>query len=370
MHTRASISIDVIRSTPDLEALRPHWKRLWLDDPHAKPFQAPEWLLPWWSSFGQPDLRTLAIWRGNELLAILPLYIYEEPTSGERKLLLIGAGTSDYLDGVFSRACTSAHILAALDLLRTERDWDVAHFSQLLPHSPLFQALQLLDRQCVTAHVGERCWSLPAVSRTELPSKIRHDLRNHRKFIKDGGELDAIVADQDNWEPLFAQLVRLHRERWERVGESGVLADAAVLAWHRKALPELIASGLGQLIALRVKGEVSAVLYALLDTDARAIRTQYMYLIGHSAKYAQLRPGTLLMALGIEQAAAEGVQCIDLLRGDENYKRFWHAQQTSTYGFALHAHPQRHLRAPGQSPLRAATRPRLTAATNHISLEP
>ena len=339
MPKRTRITIDVIRSTSEFEALRPHWKRLWCKDPHAKPFQAPEWLLPWWSSFGQPDLRTLTVWRDNELLAILPLYIYEEPNSRERQLLLMGAGTSDYLDGIFSPECTSAHIIAALDHLKREKDWDVAHFSQSPPHSPLFQALSTLDQQTMQAYEAESCSWIPAVSRTELPSKIRRDLRNHRKFVKEGGDLEVVVADQNNWEPLFWQLVKLHRERWERVGEMGVLADPAVLAWHRRAIPQLLSSGLLRFLALRVHGEVIAALYSLLDSDAPKIKTQYLYLIGHSAKYAKLRPGTLLMALAIEQAAAAGINHVDLLRGDESYKRFWNAQRTPTYAFTLRAQP-------------------------------
>jgi CelD/BcsL family acetyltransferase involved in cellulose biosynthesis len=37
----------------------------------------------------------------------------------------------------------------------------------------------------------------------------------------------------------------------------------------------------------------------------------------------------------MEQAAAEGVQTIDMLRGDEAYKRIWHFEPVPTYGFAL-----------------------------------
>jgi len=52
-------------------------------------------------------------------------------------------------------------------------------------------------------------------------------------------------------------------------------------------------------------------------------------LIGHS----DLRPGTVLIALATEHAAREGVRTIDMLRGDEGYKKFWHMERTPTLGF-------------------------------------
>jgi hypothetical protein len=47
----------------------------------------------------------------------LPFYVYWDPHRKERQLLLIGAGTSDYLDGIFAPECRTEHVTAALDLL-------------------------------------------------------------------------------------------------------------------------------------------------------------------------------------------------------------------------------------------------------------
>jgi CelD/BcsL family acetyltransferase involved in cellulose biosynthesis len=37
----------------------------------------------------------------------------------------------------------------------------------------------------------------------------------------------------------------------------------------------------------------------------------------------------------IEQAAEEGIEWIDLLRGEESYKKLWNAEQEPTFGFAI-----------------------------------
>ena len=36
----------------EVERLVPEWQALWRRIPDATPFQSPEWLLSWWSCFG------------------------------------------------------------------------------------------------------------------------------------------------------------------------------------------------------------------------------------------------------------------------------------------------------------------------------
>jgi len=78
-----------------------------------------------------------------------------------------------------------------------------------------------------------------------------------------------------------------------------------------------------------------AVAYSLADSTGRAHRAQYFYLHTYSPDYAELRPGTLLLAFAMERAAEEGIEAIDLLRGDEAYKQLWPSEPVPTLGFAL-----------------------------------
>jgi len=94
---RETSTCQLITTTRDLEAFRHEWSALWAADPNATPFQSPEWLLPWWHQFGQPGLRAVVIRESGRPIGLLPLYIYFDGARDERQLLLIGAGTSDYL---------------------------------------------------------------------------------------------------------------------------------------------------------------------------------------------------------------------------------------------------------------------------------
>lgn len=328
--TSVSVAGEILRSTAGLRALTPSWTQLWHADTRTTPFQHPAWLLPWWNHFAQPDLRVAVLKDGDELLAMMPLYIYSDPVSRERQLLLIGAGTSDYLDGIFSPRCTPEHLLPALDALLEDPSWDVAHLSQLRPDSPLFKALGLLKGARVTPDPGEICSRCPASTVAALPTKVRADVRYYRNFAIGRGPLELAVADETLLQSTFDLLVRFHTDRWEVAGEPGVLADPAVLAWHREALPLLRASGLLRLCELRLDAETIAALYSLVDPPSRPERVEYFYLMGFNTAAAELRPGRLLTALSIERAAQEGVHTIDMLRGKETYKQFWHVKPVST----------------------------------------
>jgi CelD/BcsL family acetyltransferase involved in cellulose biosynthesis len=107
-----------------------------------------------------------------------------------------------------------------------------------------------------------------------------------------------------------------------------VLHDTGVRAMHREAAPLLHAAGLLRLLALRVDGEIVAVVYCL----AHAGRWHY-YIGGFDSRRAGFGPGTLLVAHAIEQARAEGASAFDFLRGREAYKYRWGAVDEPRFTF-------------------------------------
>ncbi|TIU68745.1 MAG: glycosyl transferase, partial [Mesorhizobium sp.] len=87
---------EIIRDARAFEDLEPHWWRLWRRTISATPFQSPAWLIPWWRTFAPGDLAAIAVWSGDALAGLAPLYV-ERHDRGQR-LLPIGISLSDYLD--------------------------------------------------------------------------------------------------------------------------------------------------------------------------------------------------------------------------------------------------------------------------------
>ncbi len=332
--TSGPIRIDHLTASTDLDALIPAWTTLWQDDPDATPFQHPAWLCPWWRQFGPDgDLHALALHteQTNQLLGFLPLYVYKEPETRERKLLLLGAGTTDYLDGIWSPSCRGAASEALTYALQLRDLWDTAHFPQLRLDSPLLLAAQ---KDGLPTRLAEPTSIIDL--RTELPPRLRANIGRYRRRAAAMGELLCTVADNST-EALenFELLLRFHAARWNEPGEAGVLSDPRVHAHHRQALPALQEAGLLRFFRLTLEDRALGVLYALADPPQRTRRSLYLYLIGFDTDASDFSPGTLLLHEVRKYAQAKGFNAMDLLRGGELYKHLWGAQVRPTYAIDL-----------------------------------
>ncbi len=322
----------ILETTEALERFLSRWTALHEADINATPFQHPAWLLPWWHQFHSSELCAVAVFRGGVLRAFLPLYIYTEPATAERKLMLLGVGTSDYLDGVYAYDCGPEEIQEALCWLAGKCNWNTLSLLQLPRHSLLRKAAGDLGAD---GFESDPCSTLSACAVAQLPVKIRRNALYYGNAARRRGALELTVADASNCLERFDDLVHMHTTRWQAQGGSGVLADPRVLAWHREALPHLARAGLLRLYTLTLAGQPIGAMYALCDPPSRVHRTVYFYLPGFSTAHVDLRPGTLLMAAAIEHAASEGIAAIDLLRGDEAYKQHWHPTPVATFGCTL-----------------------------------
>lgn len=329
----ASLAIEEASSTEALERLRPEWEALWGAVPDATPFQSPAWLIPWWRHVGDGELFTLALRERRKLIGLFPFYRYTRPESGERLLFPLGIATTDYLDALV-RLGQEAEVLAAVAHHLTLRSgcgaWE---WPQLRPGSPLF-ALPAPPGWMEETAPADPCPCLPlpntvAGLRDHVSGKTLRDLRTVRRRAEEAGSL-RWETEADGIEEPFEALVRLHSARWTTRGEEGVLASPAVQAAHRDALPALHRTGLLRFHALRLDGEIVAVLYGLADPPGRGGRRIYFYLSGFDPALERLSPGMLLVGRAVEAAIAEGFAVADFLRGRERYKYFWGATDSPT----------------------------------------
>ena len=76
-----------------------------------------------------------------------------------------------------------------------------------------------------------------------------------------------------------------------------------------------------RMYAIRLEGRIVAVFYGF-----SLGRTVYYYLSGYDPSMEKLSVGTILVAHAIEQAVRDGAKTFDFLRGAEDYKYAWGAQ--------------------------------------------
>jgi len=305
------ISVQEIKTARELESLGPEWSALWDRCPSATPFQTPEWLLPWWESFGAGQLAVFAFRAGGTLAGVAPFWI----EGGVLRLL--GAGISDYLDVLVEPECRGGvEELLWEHLLRLP--WRRCEFTDLRSGSLLLEGLpQRLDARV------EPCALCPA-----LPLPLGDDHRgirhNIRRYSRHFGPLEN--ASPGTLDEYLEALFRLHSARWTRRGQPGVLADPLIQAFHRRAATGLMASGRLLLCGVRREGSLAALLYGF-----QGHQRIWTHLNGFDPAAARFSPGTVVLGLAFEQAARAGCLEADFLRGGEAYKYAWGAFDRPTF---------------------------------------
>lgn len=333
-----AMTASVLTTVGEMEALEPEWEGLWAADGWATPFQSAAWLLPWWRHVGEGELLVVAVRDGvGRLVGLLPMYVYTQPAGGERHLLLLGAGTSDYLDGLFMRdqsgGAEAIAGTAMAELMRVRGRWDRGIFHQLRAESPLL----VCARQAGLPVTGAEATSAVRVDGwARLPAKIRLNSGRYRRRAEARGRLEyGCAGTEEEARAGFEELIALQGRRWQ---EKGVLTSAAVQGHHRESVGKLLQEGMLWMLRLAMDGRVAAVLYAMVDPAGRGAggeRRMYAYLIGIEPEFGDVSPGTLLLAYAFDRCEREGVVRLDTLRGGEGYKQMWGAVAEETFGFEL-----------------------------------
>ncbi|CDX43321.1 Glycosyl transferase, group 1 [Mesorhizobium sp. SOD10] len=316
----SGLRADIIRDQAAFDDLEPHWWALWSRSASATPFQSPAWLLPWWQTFSPGDLSAIAVWSGNDLVGLAPLY--REARGSGWLLLPVGISLSDYLD-ILCAPSQEAAVNAAIAEATLSLEWS----QWILPDLPAGAASLHLSLPNVMESRSSNHAACPVLSLAggetfarSIPSRRRRQLRRAERAAQRRGRV-AIERCEADPKTFMDQLVRLHRARW--VGQ-GVLNDIAQ-GFHRSALPRLAANGLARCWLIEIGDTVVGAYYGF-HHRGRA----YAYLGGFDPAYAQESPGAILIGKAIAEAAREGAREFDFLRGRESYKYGWGAEDRWT----------------------------------------
>ncbi len=252
-------------------------------------------------------------------MALAPLYLEE----ASRRLLPLGIGISDDLDMLAIPGCEQRAGAAILEALAGASDWDHLSLEELAPDATalLWRAPEGWDDALATqSQCPVLAWPLGRGGIEDLvpPRKLRKLRMARHRTARRGGCVE--VADATTAPAFLEALFRLHAARWESRGEAGVLADPLVQAYHRAALPRLVAHGLLHATLVRIESRVAGVFYGV-----RRGATLYAYLGGFDPDFAFESPGTVLMGDAADTMMRDGAGRIELLRGQEPYKYEWGA---------------------------------------------
>ncbi|MGX7877477.1 GNAT family N-acetyltransferase [Mesorhizobium sp. ORM6] len=306
---------DVIQDSGAFDDLEPHWWPLWTQCASATPFQSPAWLLPWWRTFAPGDLSAIAVWSGNDLVGLAPLYL-ERHASGSR-LLPIGISLSDYLD-----VLCLPELKEAVGTAIAETVLSLEWVQWILPNLPaeavsLDLVLPGIEESLSTGHAACPVLALSGGETItgSVPARRRRQLRRALRAAQRRGRVTITRAETAPG-MFLGHLIRLHKARW--AGQGGGVLTQSTVEFHRDALPRLAARHLARCWVVEIDGAVVGAYYGF-HHRSRA----YAYLGGFDPAYAQESPGAILIGKAIAEAVQEDAREFDFLRGRESYKYCW-----------------------------------------------
>lgn len=324
--------LELIDDLQRFAALRPEWRELLSASRADCPFLTWEWLHAWWTHLRETRrLRLLAVWDGDELLALAPLAVSRARLPWLPTLEFLGTGYagSDYLDLIARRDCEAESVEAIARFLASQKL--ALHLDHLPPASLASGLVEHLTtdrwrlRQatagvCPFVRLAGQSWdsylgTLGPAHRANVRRRLRalerqFDVRIHQ------------AASEDERRETLSTLMALHNRRWSRRGGSTAFPTPALRAFHDDVTRSALERGWLRLFVLRLDDTPAAAMYCFAYSGR-----YYFYQAAFDERFRQYSAGLVMLALTIRAAIDEGALEFDLLYGTEPYKALWARDQ-------------------------------------------
>jgi CelD/BcsL family acetyltransferase involved in cellulose biosynthesis len=314
------LQFEIISEAERLRHFAPEWSALVEAQPHATPFQLPDWLMTWWSHFGSGSLRVF-VFRNHDCVGVLPCFLHD--WNGARQITLVGSGVSDYLDPPLAASHKCAVLSCLREQLAATCDWDVCDW-QDLSYDTALEALAggpiTLQKREEVPGVEVRLSGKFETFWEERPRYLRRNTRRSGEKARPCGPLTfRMTAEPDP--NLIHALVRLHTARWNATGKPGMIEANHTKAFLFDVTRQFAHTDMLRFFTLYYRGDVVAIILAFVYR-----RIVYEYLTGSDPAYKQFSFGSVLLYEAIRACYAQGFCAWNFCRGDEPYKADWGGQ--------------------------------------------
>ncbi len=321
-------SIQSIQEFADLEQ---DWQRIAECDEQASFFSSWAWNWLWWQHYAHlGQLHIIVVHKEDQLIAIAPFY-----KTLTRLYRILTADTLRFLGSGSDTTPDDLTVIAMPD----ERDQALALICTHLFSSSLFSRLQLRDipesstfwrvlNLAKDSHSGfalkpirhRRPYTLLPASWAEYRQQISRNThkqikRRHNNLERSGNFRFHRCTEPHEVTRASAALVHLHHARWRTKGQAGGFRSEAYINFHRELIDDLLSRQQLWLMTLELDENIIGVEYAYCYKGTLAL-----FQAGFDPEYEHLSPGQMLMTYAIKEAIAEGLNSIDMLKGDYSYK--------------------------------------------------
>lgn len=312
------------------QTLAPVWDALVDRAMTATPFQRLAYQKAWWTHLGPGELFTIVIHDEDEQpSAIACFYLLDET------LYFNGCvEETDYLDLIAGEAQAAESWDSVFDVLDSPsfpawQSMSLCNIPEMSPSRKILLELASKHGYGIHSEVQDVC---PVIRLPDsfdgylmdLDKKQRHEVRRKLRRASAAGAEVYEVTNGDNLNEAVEEFLRLlqlsmtEKEDWLNPGRRAVFHEVA---------EEALRTGMLQLLFLRRDSQNAAALFNF-DYKGRI----WVYNSGFDIiEFGHLSPGVVLTARSIEMAIERGKIAFDFLRGDEEYKYRFGAEDTTVH---------------------------------------
>ncbi|MEX0609981.1 MAG: GNAT family N-acetyltransferase [Balneolaceae bacterium] len=343
------LRVQVIQNEDDFHALEEEWKHL-TDNADYSIFQTFEWNKIWWKHFGSgKKLHIIAFYNeAGQLLAIIPFF-WDTITVFNKEvyscLRFIGSSVSqpdgenlkglhpysDYLNFIIKTGYELVVIDSLLDYLENVQECDEILLDEIPETSRILNVFisELHKRELnFTIKKSSKCPVIKLNGSWEeyqdsLSKKSRYNNNRALRMIDEDSEKGFHLDEAGNsceLEEIFGLLVDLHQKRWNQIGFPGVFGEKRMLEFQREIMHVFFKKGWVQLKkAAPVKDPGKAIAVDLMFRYKKHIYMVHRAL-DQESPFSKAGPGNILLSSIVKEAADEGFEIVDFLRGTEPFK--------------------------------------------------
>jgi CelD/BcsL family acetyltransferase involved in cellulose biosynthesis len=312
----ASMELEV-RIEHSFEPLAEGWDEL-ADRLGAPPQLRPGWFATWFRAFGAGRPELLAARREGRVNGVLPLDRHRGVLRGLANYHSPGFGAltedSETLRVLCERALDDSPRRLELPLIDANGQLAGAALETARIRRSRVLARTTQRTPVVSVDGGDWDSYLHGLSRS-----FRKELRRYRRRLDEFGAVRFEITDgSEGLADRLREVFAVEGMGWKAEGGTAILSRPDTHRFYSEVAGWASARGALRLLILRVDERPVAVDLALEERGSR-----YMLKGGFDPAYSRGAPGTLLLALGLEQAFAAGLSRVELGGGDDAYKLRW-----------------------------------------------
>lgn len=341
------LKLRILETEEELNEISEQWDEL-VDISESTVYQKSYWLFTWWKYYNNPKtdkIFCLVFYDEEKLIGIVPLYLHKEIFFNKtmyKRLYFIGSNTifgdtfgifndnspTDYFDIISHPQYEMLVTKNFLDfLVDNQQLFDEIILTNLYTKSVLLKYLPSLIgnnkiRYNITASDICPYVQIPESFEDFLNSRTPSVKRRFSQSWKEAklGKLFKIEKPSSYNEFMTAleSIKVLHQTKWNRVGFPGFFGDERYEKFFYEFLEKSYNKGI---IWCAIASNNERVIAGRLAFKYKNKFYDYLSGIDDTTPEAKRRPGLALLMEMINEAIQEKIQFVDLLRGDEPYKK-------------------------------------------------